>query len=227
MTSTQLSIETAPRNLDGLKNIGRFNLRTLAQQLGHFESEANKTAFLQLSNDQQAETVLTLLNEKDGNTGKPAKGGATGRAPSTKNVGKTTGAGASKPAGEAANGSGGGAAAAAGNSGGTPSGAGAEKILKAIGEFKEVCEGIKESVDALAGRISVLEGISSGTNRFVTFGLGLELKLAEQVLGAGAEQVLEVVLEDMPIIEAAIKKLPAADDEEAEGDDEEEGNGEE
>lgn len=224
MTSTQVTVETAPRDLEGLKKAGRFNLRVLAQELGLFEKEADKTAFMQASNDQQAETVLKYLLEKDGGpkaTGKGGGGVATGRSPSTKNAGKAAGT-VSKATGDASAGSGGGGAAA----GSTSVGAGAEKILQKLGELIEKVEGFTASVDNLADRVSHLEGISAGTNRFVALSIGLSGKLAEQVLGAGLEQILDVTLDDMPAVEAAMKRM-APVEEANEDEDEEEGNAEE
>lgn len=225
MTATQITVATAPRDLEGLKKAGRFNLRVLAQELGIFNSETDKTSFMQASNDQQAETVLKYLQEKDGgpkNTGKGG-GGATGRSPSTKNAGKGP---AGKATGEAAAGTGGGGAAAASGTGGSATvGAGAEKILTKLQELIEKVDGFQGSVDNLAERVSSLEGISAGTNRFVALSIGLAGKLAEQVLGASLEQILDVTLEDMPTVEAAMKRMAPAEDEE--GEDSDEGNEEE
>lgn len=220
MTATQLTPETAPRDLEGLKKAGRFNLRVLAQQLGIFETEANKTAFMQASNDQQAETILKLLQEKDGG-GKASKGGggaaASGRSPSTKNAGKAAGA-AGKATGTPAAGSGGGGASSEAGVG-----AGAAAILNAINELKETVEGYKDSVDNLQASVDQLQGISAGTNRFVALSIGLSAKLGEQVLGASLDQILDVVLEDMPAVEAAMQRMAPAEEEEAEAEDE--GNG--
>lgn len=223
MTTTALTIETAPRDLEALKKIGRFNLRTLANLLGIFESEAAKTSFMQATNDQQSDTIFKLLQERDGVGKASGKGGgaATGRSPSTKNAGKaaTGAAGAGKAAGSAAAGSGGAQGA----------GAGAEAILKAINELRDEYSGLRESIDNLTASVTALQSISAGTNRFVALSIGLSGKLAEQVLQAPLDQVLEAVVEDMSTVEAAMKNMgPAAEDEaEDEGDEEGEGNEEE
>lgn len=222
MTSAQLSIETAPRNLEELKKIGRFNLRSLATLLGVFENEANKAAFMQLTNDQQAENILTLLQAKDG-TGKATSGkGVTTRSPSTKNAGKPATAAGSATKAETP-----GTGAVQGGAAGAPVGAGAEKLLAAINGLKEKYESVQGTLASLIERVGVLENISSGTNRFVALSIGLNLKLAEQVLGASPNNVLDVVLEDMPIVEKAMARMGAAGSEagdEAEGEDEEEGD---
>lgn len=213
MTSTQISVETAPRDLEELKKVGRYNLRVLAQAIGLFETEANKTSFMQASNDQQAETILKLLLEKDGvgkGASKGAGGAATGRAPSTKNAGKAA-AGAGKAAGAPAAGTGGG-----GEGGeGANVGAGAAAILAAIKDLKATYEGIKESIDNLAERVWLLESINKSTNRFVALSIGLSGKLAEQTLSASLDQILEVVLEDMPMVESAMQKVAPVEEEEA------------
>ena len=215
MTATQLSPETAPRDLEALKQVGRFNLRALATQLKHFEgNEANKQAFMNATNDQQAETIFKLLQELDGGgKAKPAS-----RTPSTKNAGAAkpngTSAAAKTPPSEPA-----------GNTGGSVGG-GAEKILAAISSLNAKYDGIKESLDNLSAIVGQLQGVSAGTNRFVALSIGLSMKLAEETLGAGPEQILETVLEDMPMVEAAMRKMAPASEE---GDEEggEEGNDEE
>lgn len=213
MTSTQISIETAPRDLEGLKKVGRFNLRILAQAIGLFETEANKTAFMQATNDQQAETIMKLLQEKDG-VSKPAAGkggagaGAATRSPSTKNAGKAAST-AGKATGAPAAGTGGGAGA----EGGTGVGAGAAAILASIKELKETVDGFQASIENLQASVDQLQGISAGTNRFVALSIGLAGKLAEQVMGASLDQILEVVLEDMPAVEAAMQKMAPAEEE--------------
>jgi hypothetical protein len=223
MTATQISVSTAPREIEGLKKAGRFNLRVLAQELGLFENEAAKTAFMSASNDQQAETVLKYLLEKDGGpktSGKGGGGAASGRAPSTKNAGKGA-ATNGKATGEPAAGSGGGGTQA---TGGAAVGAGAEKILQKLQELIEKVDGFQGEIENLNNAVTQLQGISAGTNRFVALSIGLSGQLAQQVLGAGLEQILDVTLEDMPAVEAAMKRMAPveeADEAEDEGNEEE------
>lgn len=212
MTATQISVETAPRDLAGLKNQGRFNLRILAQQLGALEQEASKTAFMQQSSDEQAATVLKLLQEKDGTGGKAkGTGGASPRQPSTKSAGKTGTTAPGKAQGEAAQGSGGG-----GTTNGTAVGAGAEKLLAAIKTLSDRVDGFGGTIENLQAQVSQLQGISAGTNRFVALSIGLAGKLAEQTLGASLDQILDIVLEDMPAVEAAMQKMAPAEEVEEE-----------
>jgi len=211
MTTTQISVATAPRDIAGLKNLGRFNMRILAQELGAFEQEETKTAFMQQSTDEQVAFVHKLLLEKDGG-GKASKGagGASPRQPSTKGAAKGGGV-VGKPAGEAAKGTGGGGTATAGPA----VGAGAEKLLAAIGELNEKIDGFNETLGNLQTAVEQLQGISAGTNRFVALAIGLSGKLAEQVMGASLAQIIDVVLEDMPAVEEAMKRMaPAAEEDE-------------
>lgn len=223
MTTTQVSIETAPRDIPGLKNLGRFNMRVLAQLLGGLELEATKTSFMQQTTDQQADFVQKLLQEHDGvSTKSKGAGGASQRQPSTKGAaGKTTNGAAGKTTGAAAQGTGGGTETGAGTAAGV--GAGAEKILKALKDLSDKVDGFQASVDNLAGTVAQLQGFTAGTNRAVTLSIGLTGKLAEQALGASLEQILDIVLDDMPVIEAAMQRMaPAEDAEDAgEGNDEE------
>lgn len=209
MTATQISIDTAPRDLAGLKNQGRFNLRILAQQLGAMETEAAKTAFMQASNDEQAATVLRLLQEKDGTAGKAkGTGGASPRQPSTKGAGKAGTAAPGKAVGEPAQGNGGGGAGTVG--------AGAEKLLGAIQALSTKIDGFSGAIENVQAQLSQLQGMSAGTNRMIALSIGLAGKLAEQTLGASLEQILDIVLEDMPSVEAAMQKMAPVDEEEEE-----------
>lgn len=208
MTTTQISVATAPRDIPGLKNLGRFNMRILAQELGGLDLEETKTAFMQQTTDEQAAFVHRLLAEKDGTGGKASKGagGASPRQPSTKGAaGKSNGA-ASKAAGEPAQSTGGGGTASA------SVGAGAEKILAAINALNTRLDEFQEGQANLQAAVQQLQVIGAGTNRFVALAIGLSGKLAEQTLGAGLGQIIDVVLEDMPMIEAAMQRMaPVAD----------------
>ncbi len=209
MTATQLSIESAPRDLEKLKEAGRFNLRALATQLEYFKDEAAKQAFMSMSNDQQAETILKLLEQRDGGGKGKTAAGASGRQPSTKNA-SSKGAATTTTAIKAGSGETQGASVA-------NVGAGAEKILAAINALNSNYDGLKESIDTLTQAVGRLEGISAGTNRFVALSIGLSMKLAEQVLQSDPGTILDVVLEDMPIVEEAMKKMAPADEDEGEG----------
>lgn len=207
MTATQISIDTAPRDLEGLKKVGRFNLRVLAQALGVFSTEAGKAAYMQLDNDAQATAIKKLLDEhfggSKGGAGKTA-GTPSGRTPATKGgAGKTTGA--SKTSGETTG------TTSSGTGGGAPSGEGAAKILAALQANTEEVAGLRASIDNLAAAIEQLQGVSAGTNRFVALSIGLSGKLAEETLGAPLSQVLEAVMDDMPAVEAAMASMAEGD----------------
>jgi hypothetical protein len=79
MTSiAQPTAQTAPRDFEVLKKMGRFGLRTLAQELDIIskgEDEASiqrKSAFLGMSTDEQANAILTALKALDAQGGAPA-----------------------------------------------------------------------------------------------------------------------------------------------------------
>lgn len=217
MSTTQISVATAPRDIPGLKSLGRFNMRILAQELGAFALEETKTAFMQQSTDEQVAFVHKRLIEHDGGGKSKGAGGASPRQPSTKGAGKGNGV-AGKPVGDTAQGTGGGGTV-------IPIGTGAEKLLKAVGDLSTKIDGFNETIGNLQAAVEQLQGISAGTNRFVALSIGLAGKLAEQVMGASLAQILDVVLEDMPAVEAAMQKMaPVAEAEEEEpeaGNDEE------
>ena len=219
MTTTQMSVDNAPRDLESLKKVGRFNLRILAQEAGAFATEESKSAFMAASSDDQAQTVCTLLQERD----KASKGGAAGGQP----VRQPSNKGSKKNA-AAANGAAGPATTTtAGPAASAPAGDGALKMLAAIQELSAQNQGLREQVAELTSHVKQLQRISSGTNRFVTLAIGLNLKLAEQVLQASPEQVLGVVIEDLPVVENALMSFAPASDEDDGEDEEEEDEGNE
>lgn len=217
MTTTQLSIETAPRDLEALAKQGRFNLRMLAEELGVFGTEASKQSFMGMSSEQQAENLLKLLQERDKPAGKGGGGGAAaGAGKRTPTTAKADAAKNGKATGGAATGAGGGTQAA-------PAGENAGKLLEKLDAILKAQEELATRVDELTGAVEQLQSVGAGTNRFVTVAIGLSLKLAEQVLNAGPSQVLKAVMDDMPEVEAALAELAPAED----ADEEEAGEGEE
>ncbi len=225
--AAQLTVETAPRDLAALTAAGRFNLRALANELNAFNgSEEEKQAFMSGSTPQMAEFVLKHLQLKDGAAKSKATGtGGATRAPTTKNASKGAGV-AGKPTGTAAAGTGGGGTQTTTTAPPSPgNGAGVEKLLAAINQLTEQVKENNERLESMQGSIAQLQHITGGTNRFVALSIGLAGKLAEETLGAHISQILPIVLEDMPAVEAAMRQLPGADEAEAE-EEVEEGNGE-
>lgn len=69
----QMSVNNAPRDLDGLQKIGKYQLRRIAQELGKMNDQANVQAFMQLQLPNMAEAVCSWLKEYDAtNGGAPA-----------------------------------------------------------------------------------------------------------------------------------------------------------
>jgi hypothetical protein len=72
------TVQTAPRDFEALKRMGRFGLRQLAQQLDIISageddaSVARKTSFMGMNTEQQAQAILTALQNVDGGGGAPA-----------------------------------------------------------------------------------------------------------------------------------------------------------
>jgi hypothetical protein len=72
------TVQTAPRDFEALKRMGRFGLRQLAQQLDIISageddaSVARKTSFMGMNTEQQAQAILTALAAVDAGGGQPA-----------------------------------------------------------------------------------------------------------------------------------------------------------
>src|SRR6185503_10994361 len=101
-------------------------------------------------------------------------------------------------------------------------GAGAEKILQMLSQLNTKIDNFQGAVNNVQTQLSQLQGICAGTNRFVALSIGLAGKLAEQTLGASLDQILDIVLEDLPTVEAAMEKMAidtegAGEEEVAEG----------
>jgi hypothetical protein len=94
------TVQTAPRDFEALKRMGRFGLRQLAQQLDIISageddaSVARKTSFIGMNTEQQAQAILTALQNVDG-------GGAPAPAPAQTAPASTNGVanGEAKPSG--------------------------------------------------------------------------------------------------------------------------------
>lgn len=219
MTTTQSSIETAPRDLEALKKMGRYNLRVLAEGLGVFATEEAKQSFMSGNNEAQAATVhalITELDRKKNGAGAAASSEAVVRQPSNKGSKKK------EPANAVA------ATTTAATTGASaPAGEGAAKLLAAINELNANYRAMSEKIESLESTVTQLQGISSGTNRFVTVAIGLSLKLVEEVLQAPGEQVLATVLDDLPMVENALLSLRQQTEEEGDDEDEEDEEGNE
>lgn len=216
MSTTAMTLATAPRELEPLTKIGRFNARMLAQEGGLFATEKSKTTFMQMNNEEQANELFNMLQRLDKKpAGKPA--GASTRTPS--NTGAKAGGRKAAEAQteepdetpEARTPANAGAVSA-------PSGEGAVKLLKSI-----------QALEANYGSIvTVLENLGqqsqmqqSSINRGVSMTLlsvAVLLQIAEEVMQAPQSQILQAAFDDMPRLTADVAKyLP---DETPEGTDE-------
>lgn len=192
MSQSAVSVTDAPRDLDKLKALGRFNLRRLAEELGVFSTEAAKGAFMNGTNEQMGQAVYEALMKLDGESGKAAPAAAGKRTPVTN--GKT-----SKPKETETT-----TAAPAASS--APA-AGVQELLAAI-------SGLKESVDSLSERLENLEAgqenanaLVSGTNRLLVTGLVLNLMLAEEVLKGGRKDIIEAAVADSEGLIESLREL--------------------
>lgn len=207
MTVTQMNIDTAPRELEALTKTGRYNLRTVATQLGLMEGEKAKQAFMSLSQEEQAKAVLAALLEKDGGGKKAASNGAAVRQPSNKGAKATTTKAATSDA----------AVASAGD-------VGAAQVIALLSGIKESLDSLAERLESVEGSVEGLESHVAGTNKLVSVALSLNLTLAENILGAPPAAVLQTSIDDVAGIEPALRAF-LGEDEEGGEEEEEEGNG--
>lgn len=212
MTATAISVESAPRDLEALTKLGRFNLRNLGEACGAYDinNGNEKQAFLKLDNDAQAQAILTRLIGLD-------KGKAGGGA--SKAVVRTpvTGGKASGKAASAGAPTGGPGEAAVGNAG---------AVLTLLSEIRDSQKALESKYDTLSAEIGALQGHIAGTNKLVSVSVSLALQLSEQVLNAPADDVLKGAIEQLSTVEPQLLQLVGASEEEGSGneDDDAEGN---
>lgn len=170
MSLAKMTIENAPRDVDGMLEKGRFQRRELAKQLGLTGSDEASAAFLGLDDKRQSEQLVEALKAHDkqggGGSSSDEKDEKPKRTPRTSESEKKS----------------------EGN-GGSAVGDGAA-ILAALAKVGEQLTDVQD-------RLAALEQLT-GT------GLTLNLTLAEEILKAPREAVLDAVREDVKsVIEAA------------------------
>ncbi len=208
MSQSAVSITDAPRDLEKLQALGRFNLRRLAEELGVFKDEATKGAFMNGTNPQMGQAVYEALVKFDAESGKASAPAAAKRTPVTN--GKT-----SKPPKETET-------PAASTPGAAPT-AGIQELLAAIGGLKEVVEGLSERLDGIEAGQETTNAMVSGTNRLLVTSLTLNLMLAEEVMKAPRNAVLQDAVADTEGVIATLRELdPNLVPDEAEAEEEEE-----
>jgi hypothetical protein len=193
MSQSAVSITDAPRDLEKLQALGRFNLRRLAEELGVFKDEATKGAFMNGTNPQMGQAVYEALVKFDAESGKASAPAAAKRTPVTN--GKT-----SKPKETET------------PAASTPSAAPAAGIQELLGAIN----GLKDAIGELAERLENVEGYQettnamvSGTNRLLVTQLVLNLMLAEEVMkgGPGRRDVLEAAISDTEGVITTLREL--------------------
>lgn len=197
MTTAATTVATAPRAIDGLIELGRFGLRTLAVELGMFEDATFKMSFQSMSAQEQATAILAKLHEVDGTkapgkaAGKAAKAtGTPARTPVTTTAAKGADANG-KVKSEAA-------ADTSGN---------ASKVLEMLGEIKDSYDSLLGEIQAMRGELQTTQYNVSGTNLLVTLGISLALQMSENVLSAPAKDVLAAALDQMNDITPQLQEL--------------------
>lgn len=209
MTTATVSVATASRDPEVLKEVGRFGLRTLAMELGMFDDANYKVAFQGMNAGDQAQAVATKLIEKDG--GKPKGAKAAGKATTTPPRTPVTGSKASstkqdaEPSAESA-------------------GVNAAKLLEAFQELNSNYAALLEEVQAHRAETQALQNNVSGTNTLVCLGVSLALQMSEEVLKAPPAQVLAAAIDQMGDIMPQLEELISS---QAGGppDDDDQGNG--
>jgi len=199
--AAQITIETAPRDPAELKKVGRFMLRNLAESLGFFTDEESKGKFMAGSNDDQAEAIALKLKALDANGGKSASAPAAAasvpkRTPSN---GKRASAAEAAPA----------AAAAPDNA--------VTQLISIIDDLKGQVGELTGAIDNLSAQLDDTQTAVKGTNRLLVISLALNLTLAEQVLGAGRNDVIKAVMDDqndvLKLLQDSGLELAATEDE--------------
>lgn len=209
MSTTAMTLATAPRELDGLVKIGRFNARILAQEGGLFPTEEAKSAFMQFSNEEQAAELLKMIKAHDAKKGgSKAAAGAVVRTPAngTKAGGKKpaeTEETASAPATRAPA-TGTGTAAAPGEN--------AAKMLKSIQALETSYAGIEGAINNVGEQLAMQQESIRHNTHMTLLGVGVILQVAEQVLQAPQAQILQMAFEDMPTLLTNIKKYMPPDE---------------
>lgn len=237
MSTTALTLATAPRDRDSLLKIGRFNARVLAQDGGMFgtleePNEEAKATFMQFSSEEQADALIKMFERIDGKkAGKAAAATtASGRQPATgaKTGGKkpaeaettttttTTTAAATTATGRAP------ATAAPGE--------GTAKLLKSIQAIESVITDMGGALSNLGPQLSMQQQAINNNTTMTLLVASIVLQLAEQVLQAPQKTIIQMSLEDLATLRTTMSKLMPSTDESdgievADDEEEAEGNG--
>jgi len=194
-STAAVTVETCPTTVEEIANLGRYQMRSLAEQLNIFSSGDEKQAFLRLDVPGQASEVLKAKLEYDkakSGGGKPASKAVT-RTPSTTKAtaaAKTTVTASPKET-----------ASTGGDNAGA---AGAAAVLEKLQELIDAVATANSNVDAL--RAEMAERFA-GTNRLVTTGMAISLEYAELKGDAAPEELLGASIDRVESIEPMLRGI--------------------
>lgn len=197
MSKTANTVATAPRDLDTLKTLGAFNLKTLALELELFGADDQKArmAFSNSSIDQRAELVLAALENHDKNCGKdsakkvkrqPANKGVKADAPTDAPITSPT----------------------------------ADTGSKLAALLQQVCDAQTQILDRLENlEVSVEEQreLIAGVATVASVSTMVTLMVGESTLGAGRHDILNSAIEERGDLEAALGEVMGDAEGDAEG----------
>jgi hypothetical protein len=209
MNTSALTIKNAPRDPNELAKIGRFNLRRIAEELGLFTDEASKARFMAGKNTDMAQALAVHLQQLDQNGGAPVV------QPPNLTVVPNTPAPQRQPSNEAAKAEPAPQAQVNGNAGVV------EALLKVINAQSKKIDLLTEKVEELVSEtnafgegLEVVKEVVRGNTRTSVISTALSLSLAEQVLQAPREEILQSAINDQTTVAALVAALDQEDEEE-------------
>ena len=201
-----ITVDSAPREADKLANIGRFQLRRLAEALGLCDTEQKKSAFMAGTPNEMAQAVALALKIKDGgsppvkesngvNGSNGSNGHAKAEAPAEEPV--------REPRTE--------------TKVRTPATKTAEPKASPMADLKELREMVTQVVDPVNGalvavnvKLDQIAAVVIGLQEQNKFLFALVGMLSEQVINASRADILGQVAEEAPFVlkdlEYALKK---------------------
>lgn len=192
MTTAASTATNAPRDLESLQRLGRYQLRKLAQDIGMCGTTEETTSLMSYSNQEVAAKIFEQLQELDGGAKASDKKDEVVRHPVTR--GRPSAA--SKAAAAAA------AAAAEGGADAAPSGSGPSTDLSArLDRLLATAEANARKLEELFDSIDNLTQVSSGNTRLTAVAINMSLILAEQSLGVGGDATIGVLQEAVDRLE--------------------------
>lgn len=208
MSTSTFNPHNAPRDPNELAKVGRFKLRRLAEEMGMFTDEASKSRFMAGSNNEMAQSLAVHLQAMDSNGGTaPAVQAPVVVAPAQAPV-------ARQPANEAekidqAEQQ----VTAGGNQAATALLQAITSLRKEVGDLAEKFDELRSEVEAGGELQESLRESVRGTNRLSVIATALSLSLAEQVLEAPRDEVLQAAIGDQSTVAQLVAQLDRDDDE--------------